>query len=795
MTHRLYRFRGCELHAATRELRRDGAVVVLPTSAFDCLLYLVEHRDRAIGRDELISAVWARADVTDTLLGQTILRVRRAIGDSGGEDGAVRTLPRFGYRFVADVDVVEIAAAPEPVVEMAVPAPLAAPAAPAMVPAESKLRWRLPAILGLAAVALLALGVVLWRTPPSAPAAALIDAPALVLPAQIDAGADWEWLRLGLMDFVATRLRRADLGTPTSEAVVGLLRQSPERDGAALLRAPELASPHTLRIWPSVTRRGGRWQVRLLAHSAQQDLTVDTEADDVLLAARRAVDTLLLRLDRHPPPVEGGDADMALDELLQRTRAAMLSDRLSLAYSLIREAEPALRERPEIDHRLAQIDLRAGDYDAVLARLTPLIERLSPTGQAVLRAKALTTLAAAHIRRNEPEAASEAYGEAIGLLENRHEPSALGLALLGRGLVAALAENLDAATADLGRARVQMATAGDTLGVAQVDLNLAEFEAIRRRPSAALQALPAIAERLERLGATEEYVHTMIVIAELQGQTLDHRAALATLDRIWPAESHTNNLRLRWRLEAERAEVLADNGRLAEAETVLAHIAAASDADQDALTRWRAGAVRARIAYAKGDAAAVDQAASGVLTDGFARGDVPRFAQTLLLDVRALHDLKRDPDAHTLLGKHREWLHADAWRSIYADLGEAALAEPAAARPIYARAFEAAMGHGTPDDLAESASAYATALIAAGDLDAARAVSGRVAAWEASDLRVARLFASLYRGLGEDAARERAEATARELAGERPVTSNVLSTQKNKIRRRNECAPNALSPA
>ena len=114
MTYRLYRFRGCELHTAARELLRDGAAVALPTSAFDCLVYLVEHRDRAIGRDELIAAVWGRADVTDTLLGQTILRVRRAIGDSAA-DGAVRTLPRFGYRFVAEVEVVEVAADTGPV--------------------------------------------------------------------------------------------------------------------------------------------------------------------------------------------------------------------------------------------------------------------------------------------------------------------------------------------------------------------------------------------------------------------------------------------------------------------------------------------------------------------------------------------------------------------------------------------------------------------------------------------------------------------------------------------------------
>jgi hypothetical protein len=173
---------------------------------------------------------------------------------------------------------------------------------------------------------------------------------------------------------------------------------------------------------------------------------------------------------------------------------------------------------------------------------------------------------------------------------------------------------------------------------------------------------------------------------------------------------------------------------------------------------------------ARGDAATAAAAASAVLTESFAEGDVPRFAQTLLLQVRALRDLKRSTEAAALLERYRDWLHADAWRSIYADLGEAALADAAAARPLYARAFDTALAHGTPDDLAEAATPYAAALIAAGDLDGARAVSGRVATWESTDLRLAKMFASLYRGLGEDAARERAEASARELAGERTVS-------------------------
>src|SRR5688500_953335 len=100
MTTPRYLFRDFSLDPAARELRRAGELVSLPTSALDCLAYLVANRDRAVGRDELIAAVWGRADVADALLAQTVLRIRRTLGDVGAEDSAIRTIARFGYRWV-----------------------------------------------------------------------------------------------------------------------------------------------------------------------------------------------------------------------------------------------------------------------------------------------------------------------------------------------------------------------------------------------------------------------------------------------------------------------------------------------------------------------------------------------------------------------------------------------------------------------------------------------------------------------------------------------------------------------
>ena len=71
-----YRFGDFTLTASTRELKRGALPVAISPRAFDCLAYLIEHRDRAVGKDELVAAIWERIDVSETQLGQTVLRAR-----------------------------------------------------------------------------------------------------------------------------------------------------------------------------------------------------------------------------------------------------------------------------------------------------------------------------------------------------------------------------------------------------------------------------------------------------------------------------------------------------------------------------------------------------------------------------------------------------------------------------------------------------------------------------------------------------------------------------------------------
>jgi DNA-binding winged helix-turn-helix (wHTH) protein/Tol biopolymer transport system component len=111
----VYAFGNFRLDVSSRVLWRDGAgAVPLPSRAFDALVYLVDHRDRLVRKNELIDAVWPDVVVTDDSLIHAISVLRRALADDPSKAHYVQTVPRRGYRFVASVSVRADSPEPEP---------------------------------------------------------------------------------------------------------------------------------------------------------------------------------------------------------------------------------------------------------------------------------------------------------------------------------------------------------------------------------------------------------------------------------------------------------------------------------------------------------------------------------------------------------------------------------------------------------------------------------------------------------------------------------------------------------
>lgn len=76
---------------------------MLADTAFDSLLYLVEHAGKAVARQALLEAVWPHTTVTDNSVNQAVAAVRRALGDAPSAPRYIATAPGRGYRFVAEV--------------------------------------------------------------------------------------------------------------------------------------------------------------------------------------------------------------------------------------------------------------------------------------------------------------------------------------------------------------------------------------------------------------------------------------------------------------------------------------------------------------------------------------------------------------------------------------------------------------------------------------------------------------------------------------------------------------------
>lgn len=105
MSSTIYVFDDYRVDPAKRELWCDGKLVPLQPKAFDCLVYLLEHRDRVVGHDEIIATVWGKVDVGDSVLGQIISRIRGVLNDNANKQLTIRTITRVGYSWVMPVRV------------------------------------------------------------------------------------------------------------------------------------------------------------------------------------------------------------------------------------------------------------------------------------------------------------------------------------------------------------------------------------------------------------------------------------------------------------------------------------------------------------------------------------------------------------------------------------------------------------------------------------------------------------------------------------------------------------------
>jgi DNA-binding winged helix-turn-helix (wHTH) protein len=97
-----YTFGEFELDPASYELRRRGSSVELQPKVLELIAYLIEHRDRVVGKTELLSGLWPDVHVGESSLAWCVSQARKALGQKRGDRGPIETVHRRGYRFLLD---------------------------------------------------------------------------------------------------------------------------------------------------------------------------------------------------------------------------------------------------------------------------------------------------------------------------------------------------------------------------------------------------------------------------------------------------------------------------------------------------------------------------------------------------------------------------------------------------------------------------------------------------------------------------------------------------------------------
>ncbi|MGN6518202.1 MAG: winged helix-turn-helix domain-containing protein, partial [Dokdonella sp.] len=702
MSHPVYAFGEYRVDPLARELHRGSELLALSPKVFDCLVYLIEHRDRAVGRDELIAAVWGKLDVSDTLLGQTLLKARRAVGDDGNEQNAIRTIPRFGYRWIReletgrDVDVgtrePPSAAAVDtaPTVVAARPA-AATPAtvAPERIRAQSQ-RFVIAALTLAALVAIVAVAAVRLlpsRDRDAAPATAAVAAPndaLVVLPATVESSEEWAWLRLGLMDLIASRLRQAGQVVAPSDNVVAAWRTAStggERgDPAKVVRS--LTGARQV-IVPQVARVADNWLVQIeLREDDGHRRTIESRGSDPIETARKASDQLLVLLGKSPLTAHD-DVPVSVAELLQRTEASLLGDDFAAARRLIEAAPAPVRATPPIRVRLAQIDYRSGRLDAARGTLEQVLATVSAETDPVLRAQALHMLGALAVREDRSADAVPIFEEAIRLTESRHEPVVVGQAYTG--LAAALVNlwRFDEAASALARARIALTLANDTLSLARVDANEGILNNNRGRHAEALPVLQRAADRFRHFGALNDLALTVTAQIKAQLALLDASGAVATSESLLPQRTQLVNARTRGNFDLQRARALAAVGRLTDARRLLDELRRDPSLAEQAELPGSIAAESARLQLAAGDAVQAAESARRAVAALPTTDEAHVRAQAWLTLVRALVLGGHADDARDECAQFGRWTkeHGDMPSIIqFARLADAELARAAQRR-------------------------------------------------------------------------------------------------------------------
>lgn len=451
----IYRFEDVELDLSRGSLRRGGQELHLRQKTFQVLLYLIEEHERLVTKEELMERLWRDVAVTDDALAQCIMDIRRALGDDSRNPRFIKTVPKFGYRFIApieeardaesalvarteteeitsvQIDYEEDDARPAPFVEVTSEAALALPPRP-------RFGKRVALACAVALVMIAAITVVLrnrWRAQQpeehvatTLPHVAGKRALAVMHFENLSGDVDLNWLREGLTDMLVTNLSRSQrLVALSREQLHLLLERTGHRPGEKVTfeRSLEVArkSRADMMVMGSFARLGGKVRIDARLHDAAtgQLIAAESLTADGLDAVLPQVDLLSLKIAAHMGvEPDGQQTDRGLAGVMTTNLDAYRYYSLALEQAQMQqlpEAIELLRKAVVLDPQFAMAHARIGYVYAVKWHLFdqagPHLEKAFQLADRLTKKDRLYIAAWDAVARQDAERAVQSYRDII----------------------------------------------------------------------------------------------------------------------------------------------------------------------------------------------------------------------------------------------------------------------------------------------------------------------------------------------------------------------------------------------
>jgi TolB-like protein/DNA-binding winged helix-turn-helix (wHTH) protein/Flp pilus assembly protein TadD len=208
------RFGTYEVSFQSGDVRKSGLRIRVQQQPMKLLEILLEHPGEIVTREELRSRVWPNESFGDfdQALNISIGKLRSALGDSAENPRFIETLPKRGYRFIADVSVIDADARPRRQEPLSGDLPTTDPGLKikdvGSAVAPKRRLWPTRSVIGaLALIIIITLSILsVWRLRSRAPASAGIRSIAVLPLENLSGDASQSYFADGMTDELITDL-------------------------------------------------------------------------------------------------------------------------------------------------------------------------------------------------------------------------------------------------------------------------------------------------------------------------------------------------------------------------------------------------------------------------------------------------------------------------------------------------------------------------------------------------------------------------------------------------------------